>query len=436
VLFVVLDAGQPRAGGLRLGLANLTRVEIGRGPERQLERPAPDERVLRLPDRNVSTAHARLSRRQGLWTVEDCASKNGTLVNGEQLVAPRELQDGDVIRVGLNFLLFRENLAGSLAAPDRVAVDLGDPAAATLLPAWETELGRLDAVARSSVPVLLHGESGTGKELLAARVHRLSGRRGPLVAVNCAGLSDGLVQSELFGHLKGAFTGAESDAPGLVRSADRGTLFLDEIGDMAARAQAAILRVLQEQVVTPVGATRPIPVDLRVVAATHRDLAQAVGAGSFREDLLARLSGFVLELPPVRERREDVGVLIGAVLGRSGPEGDAVRLEADAAEALLEHDWPRNVRELQQALRSALALAVGRPIRLEDLPSVLAGPARSAGSDTPGRGPTPELKAELDARLREHRGNVTRVAQEMGKPRPQVHRWLRQLGLSANRYRP
>src|SRR5262249_27344255 len=163
---------------------------------------------------------------------------------------------------------------------------------------------------------LIEGETGTGKEVIARAIHGLSGRPGPLVAVNCAALAPSIVQSELFGYRKGAFSGAADDRLGLIRSADRGTLLLHEIGDLAAPAQAAILRALQERRVMPVGSTGEVAVDVRFCAATHRRLQELVRSGDFREDLLARLSGFVIRVPPLRERREDLGLLISTIIGR------------------------------------------------------------------------------------------------------------------------
>src|SRR6266852_6634237 len=175
---------------------------------------------------------------------------------------------------------------------------------------------KLEAVAASTVSVVLQGESGTGKEVAATAMHRLSGRVGPFLPVNCGGLPETLIESELFGSRKGAFSGADKDRPGLFRSADGGTLFLDEIGELPASAQSALLRVLQDGEILPIGATQPIRVDVRFLAATNRNLDAQVARGLFRADLLARISGFAVWLPPLRERREDMGILIAALLNR------------------------------------------------------------------------------------------------------------------------
>jgi transcriptional regulator with PAS, ATPase and Fis domain len=279
------------------------------------------------------------------------------------------------------------------------------------------------------VPIELLGESGTGKEVVARALHALSGRAGRLVAVNCGAIAGNLVESELFGSRRGAFSGAE-DRVGHVRTADRGTLLLDEIGDLPLPAQAALLRVLQEGEVVPVGDSVPIAVDVRVIAATHRDLDAKVAAGEFRADLLARLGGLRATLPPLRDRREDLGL----ILAEAGPRA----LTREAGRALLAHDWPLNIRELRQAIDAAIALAGDAAIGLEHLPE----PVRRAHLQPGDEAAVDALSAEdravrdrLVELLREHRGNVAAVARSLGKARPQVHRWLRRFHLDADSYR-
>jgi DNA-binding NtrC family response regulator len=283
------------------------------------------------------------------------------------------------------------------------------------------------------VPILLRGESGSGKEVLARAIHTWSGRTGDFVAVNCGAIPENLIESELFGHRKGAFSGAERDQPGLIRSSDGGTLFLDEIGDLPLTAQSALLRTIQECEVLPVGGTRPERIDLRVLAATHRDVERMVADGTFRHDLLARLRGAVLELIPLRERPEDVALLIGTGLRKLAPERADVKLSPEAARALLEYDWPLNVRELEQALGGALALSGTGPLLLEHLPPALQkAPAGAAPSLTEEQ---MRHRDELIALLREHRGNLSAVARAAGKGRTQVVRWVGRYGLDATVYR-
>jgi DNA-binding NtrC family response regulator len=247
----------------------------------------------------------------------------------------------------------------------------------------------LDAIARvapTSASVLLLGESGTGKELAARRIHELSERaRGPFVTVNCAAIPDTLVESELFGHLRGAFTGADRDRPGKLRQADGGTLFLDEIGDMSPAAQAKLLRVLQEGVVEPLGGGRPVQVDVRVVAATHRDLKSMAAGGRFREDLLFRIRVVEIRLPALRERRGDVPLLADHFLAHSAAGGGGASAAAGAGRRqrpalspaaqrlLLAYPWPGNVRELANAIERAVIFCRGGLVQPEDLPAELRG---------------------------------------------------------------
>jgi transcriptional regulator with PAS, ATPase and Fis domain len=288
----------------------------------------------------------------------------------------------------------------------------------------------LGRVARSNAPVLLLGETGTGKEVLARAIHRLSGRRGTFVAVNCGALPATLVEAQLFGHVRGAFSGAAGDAPGLLRSADGGTLLFDEIGDLPGPAQAALLRVLQENEVVPLGATRPIPIDLRIVAATHRPLGELVARGEFRSDLFARLAGLTFLLPPLRERREDIGALVAAFASKM-----PIRLTPEAGRAILLYDWPLNVRELHRALEVAVALSDGEVIDVAHLP-----PAVAACASRPI--PRPEevsgeglLQEKLTLAFARHGGNVSAVAREFGKGRMQVQRWMRRFGIDPRSFR-
>src|SRR5581483_4595870 len=295
-LFQVLDCASPFRPPSRHSLAGVDEILLGRG-----DGAVREGSTLRLgiPDVSMSASHARLLRGVEGFLVEDCGSTNGTFLNGEP-VAGRALADGDALEMGHTHFLFRaEAPPGENATP-------AHPALATLSPALAAELGSVPAIARSMLPVVIGGETGTGKELLARALHDLSGRRGPFVAVNCGAIAGTLLETELFGHRRGAFTGAVETRRGLIRAADRGTLFLDEIADLSPAAQAALLRVLQENEVLAVGATAPVRVDVRILAATHMDLAEAVAAQRFRADLYARISGFTLRLLPLRRRREDL----------------------------------------------------------------------------------------------------------------------------------
>jgi transcriptional regulator with GAF, ATPase, and Fis domain len=298
-------------------------------------------------------------------------------------------------------------------------------------------------VAPSPVSVVVAGETGTGKEVIARAVHALSGRSGDFVAVNCGALPENLVESELFGHRKGAFSGAVEDRPGLIRAADRGTLFLDEIGDLPAASQAAFLRVLQEREVTPIGSTRAVPVDIRLVAATHRDLGALVDAGGFRPDLYARIAGLKIELPPLRERREDLGLIIAAILRRVAPDRlDRVGFDVEAARCLFRYGWPLNIRELEKTLQTAVVLAEDLPIATEHLPDpvrcepdVAAPQDSEMDDDRPLSAEDEERKQNLIAMLQEHGGNISAVARAMGKARMQIQRWVKRYRLEPDSYR-
>ena len=305
----------------------------------------------------------------------------------------------------------------------------------TLSPFHATELLRLADVAPSQVSLLIRGDTGTGKEVAARAVHALSRRRGPFVAVNCGALPENLIESELFGARKGAFSGASEEREGLVRSAHRGTLFLDEIAELSASSQVALLRVLQERQVVPVGGTRPVNVDVRFIAATHQDLEARIADGRFREDLYARVTGFEITLPPLRRRREDLGLLVAAILAETAPRrAECVRLSRRAARALLEYSWPRNIRELSNALQSALLVAKSGLIDLEHLPAPVQATIRTEPRSLDMRQPD-ALRAMLMDLLGRHEGNVAAVARALGKKRQQIHRWNRQLGIDPDEYR-
>ena len=433
-LFLEIECERPMAGPARHLLAELECVQLGRGSRRATRAAGDGVLELVLPDGWMSKAHAELRREKDHWTVRDLGSKNGTLVGGE-LVQAADLEDKTLIQLGRTFFRFRSKLA-TWGGANLEAEDLprGPSGLATFSHQFGEVLQRGSAVAKGRVPVLLQGESGTGKEMLARAIHTWSGREGEFVAVNCGAIPRNLVESELFGHRKGAFSGAERDRSGFLRTSDRGTLFLDEIGDLPLAAQAALLRALQESEVLPVGATRPERVDLRVVAATHRDIDQMVRDGTFRHDLLARLHGVSLELTPLRERQEDIPLLIATLLRKLSPEASDVKLSPEATQSLLEYDWPLNVRELEQALAGALALSGAGTIAREHLPPALGKPLSEA--------PQRELSAEetrhrdeLIALLREHRGNLSAVARAVGKGRTQIVRWVSRYGLNAEAYR-
>ena len=442
VLNLALYADRPLESGARYTLDG-DEVLIGRGSDRSCARSSAggkDVLTLRFPDPRMSTMHARIVREGDRWSLVDQGSKNGSRVNGET-VERGLVSDGDVLELGGTFFVLRARPESSERSEDPAPAEpLGIP---TLHVALEATLRRLEQVAPSTIAVVLAGESGTGKEVVARAIHAASGRRGPFQAVNCGALPQTLVEAELFGCKKGAFSGATADREGLVRSAHGGTLLLDEIGDLPLASQTALLRVIQEREVLSVGATRAVPVDVRVIAATHRDLRKLVAEGAFREDLLARLSGFEGRLPPLRERVEDLGLLARDLLRRLAPGRAAdVVLTRRAARALFAHRWPQNVRELEKCLEAALVFAGENPIDMDHLPPSIAAPAAEEPAvreqPAPARPTSPEdekRREELLRLLQEHRGNLTAVARHLGKARFQIQRWVKRYALRPEDYR-
>jgi transcriptional regulator with GAF, ATPase, and Fis domain len=370
-----------------------------------------------LDDPCASRLHARIAWHagQGAFRLEDAGSANGTFVNGVKEES-RTLSDQDVVRIGDSLLVHDER---------RIMETLHERAA---------------SIAASDLPALIVGETGTGKEVMARFIHDRSGRRGQFVPLNCGALSRELAAAELFGHTRSAFSGAGQARPGLFATASGGTLFLDEIGDLPLDIQPALLRVLQEKTVRPVGSDREVAVDVRVVAATNVDLPVAIDANRFRADLYARLAQTVLSVPPLRERRYEIPGLLQAF---AQSEGRALVLTVDALEALLLGRYRYNVRELKALVSEFFAVSGGdrsldleylagaRPELAQVLASRDAGPPRTDGSGAV-RADERDRLARLLAR---HDGNISAVAKELGKPRAQIYRWLSRFGLSPRQHR-
>ncbi len=458
-IYVVLEGERPLGGGLRAPLHNVSELRFGRGAARSFRLENDKTAVLEIPDPRMSSKHARLVREDGGWLLEDVGSTNGSFVEGKRTTQAL-LDEPTIITLGATCFLFDPEEAvpegTKTAVVDSTSLKSRPRGTATLVPVVEHAMPRLVRVAMSKLSVLLLGESGAGKEVLARTVHQLSGRQGSFVAINCGALAPSLVESQLFGHVKGAFSGATRDEPGLVRASSGGTLFLDEIGELPASAQATMLRVLQEKEVLPVGGTKPVAVDLRVVAATLKPIDESE---TFRADLYARVSAFVHRLTPLRERRGDIGLIIADLLPRIAAErAQQLRFAPDLATALASHAFPLNVRELEHVLSVALVTSTEDLLRLDSVGEALK-PSRTSHvpdsardssrerkepreSLSPARSvPRPlndedlKLKEELTAALTRTRGNVSEISRTMGKTRMQIHRWMKRFGLDPETFR-
>ena len=358
-----------------------------------------DDNQVVLRDPCVSRRHCVIERVHGALRIRDLGSKNGTLVNGVR-VSDAPLEAGAVVSIGGARLRVvarsrqRSPLVGS-SAPMR---------------ALRREVALL---APTGLPVLVLGETGTGKELVARALHDESPLRGQFIALNCGAIAHELVESELFGHEKGAFTGATGKRLGVFQDAHGGTLFLDEVAELPLSLQPKLLRALEAHAVRPVGATREVKVDVRVVAATHVDLEAAVRRGAFREDLYYRLCGDVVRTPALREHRTDIPELAARLLS---DEGLRPELSAEVTAALVAHDWKGNVRELRNVVRRA-ALLCGGPIRVEDLrlgPPPLPVDRTQLDLDRTYL----ELERDILARsIDRHGGNKRAAAQALGIPK-------------------
>ena len=399
------------------------------------------ENHLRIEgDRSLSRNHAAVvydndARR---FVLEDQGSRNGTHVNGRR--AQREhLSVGDLIRLGETVIC----VAVKAAAGDEATPVMGRSIVAVSA-AMRGVLAQCQQVGPTDLHVLITGETGVGKELVARYLHQCSGAKGPLVAVNCATLRPELAASELFGHVKGAFSGADRDRRGLLESAAGGTCFLDEVGELLPDIQAQLLRAIEEREVRPVGASRTAVVDARFVAATNVELGTAVEGGQFRSDLYARLAQWTLAVPPLRERRDDVPALVRHLLLEFAPRAE-YSVTADAMEALCLHSWPMNVRELASGLRRVtVELPGGGEVDLDLLSDEVVAtlgpradldepePVPGLPSPPPGQAPT---RTELEILLTHYAGKVTDVARHLGRHRVQVHRWLKRHGLLAADFR-
>ncbi len=401
------------------------------GLRRPLDRPlligrSPACAVV-LADPDVAERHLRLTPVDGGVRVDalDGAVRHGDLRVHSAVAAP-----GAVLHIGQSALELCS--APRPRARERFGAVIGRSAP------MQTLFGQLERVAPSELAVLLQGETGTGKELVARAIHRHSHRRHrPFVVIDCSAMPRDLIESTLFGHEKGAFTGAFNRHRGLFEQADGGTVFLDEIGELDAELQPRLLRVLERRELTRVGGGAVIRIDVRVIAATHRDLAAMVEAGAFREDLYFRIGGVHLRLPPLRDRRDDIPLLAEHLLAELAGDSPPSRLTAPALAALVERDWPGNVRELRNTLVRAVGLADRPLLEVEALMLDAvdrAPPSVSLPLDAPFKDARKAVLEHFEALylehlLAEHGGNISRSARRAGLTRYYLRELLKKHGL-------
>jgi two-component system, NtrC family, response regulator AtoC len=394
-------------------------------------RDVPDEGAIvigRAPDVDLLIDHPSVSRRHatlhiegGAIRIEDHGSANGTFVDGSKLEAGSAVPigPGTVVELGAAMIVLRGRVPTATTAEPDV-----DP---TMAEVYEL----IDVVAQSKLTVLLVGETGVGKEVLAARVHAGSPRADkPFLKLNCAALVENLLESELFGHERGAFTGAAQAKVGLAEAAQGGTLFLDEVGELTPALQAKLLRLLENGEITRVGGVRAIPVDVRFVCATNRSLPEMVEKGTFRNDLYFRLDGLTITVPPLRERRAEIRSLAEQFVKEASEGRTPPALSPDAIERLLSHDWPGNVRELKNVIARSVLFCRGDKLVAADLRIETDAP-RSARSVAPA---DDRRQRVLDA-LEKSRWNQSRAAELLGVSRRTLHNWLDELGIPRARGR-
>ena len=398
-----LDSGSPLAGGVLL--------VAGDGQFSTHELTGGDVVIGRGEGCDVVIDHKSLSRRHAVFrpglspTVQDLGSTNGTLIGGEVRHGgdPVALGRGEGFRIGP----FSFVIVGSAQVERSVSLTGGD-----LLRVIDPTPNAIPRMVRdfaaSAASVLILGETGVGKEVLASTIHALSNRSGEMTRINCAALTESLLESELFGHEKGAFTGAANQKVGLIEAADQGTVFLDEVGELPLGIQAKLLRAVEHREIVRLGSTRPIAIDVRFIAATNRDLPAEVAAGRFRRDLYFRLDGVTLVIPPLRERRGLIGPLALRFLEAARPASSptAARLGTDVLTALEAYSWPGNVRELKAVIERAVVLARGADVAVKHLQF-----SRSAGGSMPpatAPAATPVAPASVPP------GDVAAAAPELG----------------------
>jgi DNA-binding NtrC family response regulator len=408
----MIDSEEPDLVLLDLKLPDTTGLDLLEKLGERDERPA----VVMMSGHGTLEAAVKATRLGALDFLEKPIEMERMLLTVKNALRLDELGRAvDALKRGVER---RHGMVGRSAAISRVLADI-------------------QRAAPTKARVLITGESGVGKELVAKAVHELSSRSdGPFVKLNCAAIAENLVESELFGHEKGAFTGADKRHIGRFERADGGTLFLDEIGEMPMATQARLLRVLQEGELERVGGSAPVKVDVRVIAATNRDLMAEVSAGNFREDLYYRLNVLPVDVPPLRERREDISDLAVFLLKRSCDENELDEKEwtPESIDALSQHDFPGNVRELVHLVDRLAILTPDRLITANDVKTALPGAPKLSGGEIPQEGRLYNLLEAFERRIIEDRigrfeGNMSRAAEDLGLERSHLYKKVRRLGI-------
>ncbi|KHD89879.1 MAG: nitrogen assimilation regulatory protein [Bdellovibrio sp. ArHS] len=369
----------------------------------------------------ISDRHARLEKKDSYYLIRDLRSATGTYVNDARVVEA-VLQDGDIIRLGKMEFIFKEKVETGAAFPLSSRNEV-----------WNEELKTLGNVAKTDFPVLVLGPSGTGKDVIAQALHETSERRrGPFVSVNCSALSETLIESELFGHIKGSFTGAISDRKGAFEAARCGTLFLDEIGDLSYSLQAKLLRALENNEIRPVGADRNIKTDVRIIAATHQNLGEKIREGAFRSDLYFRLNVITVSPPALQFRMEDFEELLYNFARKM-----RVRFSFGAIARLKKHTWPGNIRELKNLVSRAAALYPREHIMESHIEKLLdrtfLEPNERPVNDIPV---IKEIEKQMIIkRLTANRGNQRRTAQDLGMPKSTLHDRLKYYNIDITNFK-
>jgi len=411
---------------------------------------------LVVDDPTISRFHCSIQREGGAWRIVDTGSTNGTRVDGVRILSA-ELEGQAVLTIGDSRLRVRPDRGESASLP--VVSSFGSLIGSS--GAMQKLFATLERVGASDIDALIHGESGTGKELVATEIVQRSARaQGPLVVVDCGSISPALVESELFGHVRGAFTGADRDREGAFEAADGGTVFLDEIGELPLELQPKLLRALEQREVRRVGTSRARRVDVRVIAATHRELEREVNRGRFRDDLFYRLAKVSVRVPPLRDRLEDLPLLVDSFLSAFGRRDGGRLFSPEVIEQMMQHDWPGNVRELRNYVERSIVLDDAPPpsmrtMRSGTMPVYKLNGEEQTGEPPPQQpaapSPPPEIDRSIPFRLAKERaiekferayigplleeceGNMSKAARTARMDRMYLHQLAQKYGFRITR---